>query len=381
MVPSTPRGSLDSPDVDEVQLTERLIGFDTSASPGLENALDFVEGCIAGAGIPVDRRRLRDRECLVARVGSGGPHIIFNGHIDVVPGHPDQFVPRIDGDRLIGRGAYDMKGALAAMILAMGDIDRLGLDATVELMIVPDEERSDPGPNCTEMLVDQGLRGDFVICGEPTDLHVGVQAKGVMMMQAVVTGVAAHGSTPWLGHSAILEGVSLFRAIETLPFASESTELFARPSINLGRIRGGDAVNKVPDECVLDIDIRYLPGQDPDEILDQVRRLGGWDVEVMLERMPAMLDPANSFVAALHDAACVFEPSAVSVGRDGASDVVQFLAVGVPAVEFGPCGCGHHGPDEYVEIPSLGHYRGALVEFARRLGMSGTSVDREVTTA
>lgn len=367
--------------MDEVRLTERLIEFDSSASPGLENALDFVEGCLAGAGVNVERRQLRDRECLVARVGTGRPHVIFNGHIDVVPGHADQFVPRIDGERLVGRGAYDMKGALASMILAMGDIADLGLDATVELMIVPDEERSDPGPNCTEMLVDEGLRGDFVICGEPTDLHVGVQAKGVLMMRAVATGVAAHGSTPWLGRSAVLDGLALFQSIEGLPFASESTDLFARPSINLGRISGGDAINKVPDECVLDIDVRYLPGQDPEDILRQVRGLGDWDVRILLERMPACVDPADPYVRNLCDAACTFEPSAVSVGRDGASDAVAFLSVGVPAVEFGPRGRGHHGPDEYVEIPSLRHYRGALVEFVRRLGSPGASVDREVTTA
>ncbi len=381
LIQSQPSWPVDWRNVDEVRLTERLIEFDSSTSPGLENALDFVEGCLAGAGVHVERRRLGDRDCLISQVGAGGPRLIFNGHIDVVPGHAEQFVPRIDGDRLIGRGAYDMKGALACMILAMGDIAALGLDATVELMIVPDEERSDPGPNCTEMLVDQGLRGDFVICGEPTDLHVGVQAKGVLMVRAVATGVAAHGSTPWLGRSAILDGVALYRAIEGLPFASESTELFARPSINLGRISGGDAINKVPDECILDIDIRYLPGQDPDEIIEQIRGLGNWEVEVVLERIPASVDPGHPFVRNLCDAACAFEPSAVSVGRDGASDAVAFLAADVPAVEFGPRGRGHHGPDEYVEISSLRHYRGALVEFARRLGSPGASVDREVTTA
>ncbi len=366
--------------MDEVRLTERLIEFDTSASPGLENALDFVEGCLAGAGVDVERRRLGVREALVARVGSTGPHLVVNGHIDVVPGHREQFIPRIDGDRLIGRGAYDMKGALAVMILVMGDLARLDLDTVVEFMVVPDEERSDAGPNCTEMLVEGGLRGDFVICGEPTDLHVGVQAKGVLMLRATVDGIAAHGSTPWLGRSAVLDGVALFQAIETLPFASESTELFARPSINLGRIRGGDAVNKVPDECVLDIDVRYLPGQEPDEILRQIRGLGDWDVEPVLERIPAMVDPGDAFVTMLRDAACAFEPGALTVGRDGASDAVAFLSAGVPAVEFGPRGAGHHGPDEYVDIPSLRHYRGALVEFARRLGTPGTSIDREATT-
>lgn len=367
--------------LDEVQLTERLIGFDTSEAAGLVQALDFVEGLLAGSGAHVERRRLRDRECVIARVGTGAPHLVLNGHLDVVPGHADQFVPRIDGERLFGRGAYDMKGAVAAMILALGDIATAGHAGTVELIVVPDEERADPGPNCTAMLVDEGLSADFVICGEPTDMQVGVQAKGVLMVRAEVDGVAAHGSTPWLGRSAILDGVAMFRAIEHLQFASESTELFPRPSINLGRIHGGDAFNKVPDLCTLDIDLRYLPGQRPEVILDQLRTLGEWRLEVMMERIPAYVDPADPFVVALLEAACTQEPSAASIGRDGASDAVAFLAAGVPAVEFGPTGAGHHGPDEHVVIPSLMHYRLALVEFARRVGQIDLPVDREVTTA
>ena len=198
---------------------------------------------------------------------------MLHGHLDVVPGHPEQFSPRIEDGRLFGRGAYDMKSALAAMMLAVadlaGDID--GVE--VELVVVPDEERSDPGENCTEMLVRDGLRADFVVCGEPTDMHVGVQAKGVLMVRVDVGGTAAHGATPWLGDNAVLRAVDLFRRIEALPFAAESAPLFERPSINLGRIQGGDAVNKVPDLCRMDVDVRYLPGQSPEGVLAQIRSL------------------------------------------------------------------------------------------------------------
>lgn len=367
--------------MDEVQLTERLIAFDTSTPEGLRPALDFVEGWLEGCGAAVERRTLGDRDCVLARVGSGSTHIIFNGHIDVVPGHADQFHARIEDGRVYGRGAYDMKGALAAMMLAFSDLAK-GCDGTVvELIVVPDEERSEPGPNCTELLVADGLRADFVICGEPTDMQVGVQAKGVLMMRAEVEGVAAHGSTPWLGRSAILDGVEMYRAISELPFATESTELFAQPSINLGRIVGGDAINKVPDDCRLDIDVRYLPGQDPDEVLAQIRSVGDWRVEVLVERPPAYVDPDHRFVALLLEAIGAYEPTATSVGRDGASDVVAFLEVGVPAVEFGPRGAGHHGPAEYVEAGCLASYRRALTDFARLVGRRGAGAAAEVSAA
>ena len=105
--------------------------------------------------------------------------------------------------------------------------------------------------------------GDFVITGEPTDMHIGIQAKGVLAIRLEVNGRAAHGATPWLGENAILKALDVFRAIESLPFARQSSELFDRPSINLGRILGGDALNKVPDTCVIDVDIRYLPRAGP----------------------------------------------------------------------------------------------------------------------
>lgn len=366
--------------VDEVLLAERLIAYDTSRRSGLSQATDFVAGWLEARGAHVEPVEYGNRRALVARVGSGPTRLIFNGHLDVVPGHDEQFAPRIDGGRLLGRGAYDMKAALGAMMLAVADLAQSGLDgAELELMVVPDEERSEPGENCTQMMVRDGLRADFVVCGEPTDMLVGVQAKGVLMMRVDVPGTAAHGATPWLGDSAILRAVDMFRRIEGLPFAAESAPLFERPSINLGRIAGGDAVNKVPDHCRMDVDVRYLPGQHPEEVLAQVRSLDpAARVELLMERPPADVPPDHPVVQALLDAAGRYEPSTTSVGRDGASDAVAFLEVGVPAVEFGPRGGGHHGPEEYVEIDSLPRYRRALVDFARivaelPVGRAGTA--------
>jgi succinyl-diaminopimelate desuccinylase len=363
--------------VDEVQLAERLIAYDTSRRSGLRLATDFVEGWLLSRDVPVRKREVEGRTCLVATTGSGPCRVILHGHLDVVPGHEDQFAPRRAGGRLHGRGAYDMKAALAAMMLVVADAAR-GLDGLqLELLVVPDEERGDPGANCTEMLVADGMRADFVICGEPTDMQVGVQAKGVLMLRAEVPGTAAHGSTPWLGDNAVLRAVDLYRRIEELPFAGESTPLFPRPSINLGRISGGDAVNKVPDRCRMDIDIRYLPGQDPEDVLSQVRSLGRVELEVLLRRPPAYVSPDHPMVELLLEAAGRHEPSAASVGRDGASDAVAFLEVGVPAVEFGPRGAGHHGPEEHVEIGSLARYRRALDDFCRLAAARGAAEEAD----
>jgi len=294
--------------------------------------------------------------------------VLLHGHIDVVPGRPAQFVPRLEGDRLFGRGAYDMKGALACLLLALADL-RSERSVRVRLGIVPDEESEEETERGGDRLVESGFVGDFAITGEPTDLNVGVAAKGVLAMRLHVSGTAAHGATPWLGENAILRAYEVFRELESLPFASESSELFDRPSINLGRILGGDALNKVPDACVIDVDVRYLPEQDPDAILAQVRGLLGTRVLSTFSRPPALVDADSPYVRALRKAAAPYADESVQglIGRDGASDAVSFLRAGVPAVEFGPRGGGHHGPEEWVSVESLHRYRQAIVDFVTRL--------------
>jgi succinyl-diaminopimelate desuccinylase len=306
---------------------------------------------------------------LKAEVGpDGAPTVVLHGHLDVVPGLAGQFDPRVEGDRLYGRGAYDMKGALAAMLLTTASM--AGQQAVrVRIGIVGDEESEVEAERGSDHLVDSGFIGDFAITGEPTDLQIGVEAKGVLALRLEVGGVAAHGATPWLGDNAVLKAHDVFRSIESLPFARQSSELFDRPSINLGRILGGDALNKVPDLCAIDVDIRYLPEQDPETVLEQVRGIPDARVETLFSRPPAVVDRDLPFVRALRDAAREHhhEGEPMSVGRDGASDAVSFLRVGVPAVEFGPVGAGHHGPEEWVSVASLEAYRQTLETFLRSL--------------
>jgi succinyl-diaminopimelate desuccinylase len=183
-----------------------------------------------------------------------------------------------------------------------------------------------------------------------------------------VRGRAAHSSTPWLGDNAVLKAIDVFRAIESLPFARESSELFDRPSINLGRIEGGDVLNKVPDHCAMAVDVRYLPHQDPAEILAQVRQIPDIDVRRTFIWPSVTVSRANPYVRALHDAiAHSARSEGITVGRDGASDAAAFIQAGIPAVEFGPAGDGHHGPDEWVSVSSLARYRRALGDFVRTL--------------
>ena len=358
--------------VDERVLAERLISYDTSRHEELVAAAGFVKGWLESRDIEVRHHDHRGLPVLVAEVGPAAnacPCVVFHGHLDVVPGRPEQFEPRVEGDRLIGRGAYDMKGGLAGMMCALKDLERQER-VRVRLVCVPDEESEELDERSTDGIVARGLGGDFAITGEPTDMHIGVEAKGVLVMLIEVEGRAAHSSTPWLGDNAVLKAIDAFHSIQSLPFTRESSELFDCPSINLGRIQGGEALNMVPDRCTMAVDVRYLPGQDPEEILEQVRAIDDIAVTRTFVHPPVMVSRTDPYVRALREAVSRSSPDGqrtMSVGRDGASDAASFIRAGIPAVEFGPGGAGHHGPDEWVSLPSLARYRRALTDFIHAL--------------
>ena len=359
--------------IDELNLAERLVSYDTSRPEEIVAAAGFVKGWLESRDIEVRHHDHNGLPVLVAEVGPPAdagdcPCVVFHGHLDVVPAEPDQFQARVEGDRLIGRGAYDMKGGLAAMMCALKDVERQS-GVRVRLVCVPDEESEEIDERSTDAVVARGLGGDFAITGEPTNLHIGVEAKGVLAMLIEVRGRAAHSSTPWLGDNAVLKAIDVFRAIESLPFSRESSEMFDRPSINLGRIEGGDALNKVPDRCRMAVDIRFLPGQDPEAIMAQIGRIPAIEVAKSFIFPPVSVPRSNPYVRALRDAVAraVPDKEVMSVGRDGASDALAFMAAGIPAVEFGPDGAGHHGPEEWVSVSSLARYRRALVSFVRML--------------
>ncbi len=357
-------------------LTRRLIRYRSYTPGGVESTVDFINGWFEARGLETVRYKGAgphgELSSLVVRVGSGRPRILLHAHADVVPGEEEQFEAREQDGELFGRGVYDMKGALAAMMYAVEDLT-LRAATTVELLIVPDEEREYGGLKGAEVLIENGHTGDFLITGEPTDFHIGLQAKGVLDLRVTVRGKSAHGSQPWLGKNAVLLAYEHYKRILELPFARERSELFPYPSINMARIIGGDVINRVPDRCTYDLDIRYLPEQDPKEITRQIRSIDlPAEAKVLFTHEPTYVSKNTPFVKALREvAARHFHGNPVGVGRHGASDIVFFQRVGVPGVEFGPVGGGHHGPKEFVVADSLETYRQMLVQFVQILAANG----------
>ncbi len=242
----------------------------SSATPVERGVVEYVEGLFAGRDARVTRLPVSDvhENLLIEYPADGsGPGILFESHMDVVPADDwadEAFVPRREGDLLIGRGACDDKGSLTAMILALLDLIETGErpPRPVLLLCAGDEEYAQTGIKsfC-------GLPFDirWGIFGEPTRLEPVVQHKGTLRWDFTVHGRSAHTSRPELGANAILGAIGAVEALSRLQkdlqrrFASP---LMTGPLLTVSMIRGGRTRNAVPDECVVSVDFRLLPGMD-----------------------------------------------------------------------------------------------------------------------
>ena len=221
------------------------------------------------------------RPSVAARIGDGGhPRLAWNGHLDVVPAgdptswrHPP-FAAEIEHGRLVGRGAVDMKGAVAGALAAIAAIrrSRTELAGTLDLHLVADEEMA--GMHGTKVLLEQGLLDqDAAIVGEPTELRLALAERGGAWIRATARGRAAHGSRPHLGVNAITSmSRFLLRIQEVLPDIEHP--LAGRPTVNAAIIEGGSAPNVVADRCTVEIDRRIVPGEtSPEAVLAPFERV------------------------------------------------------------------------------------------------------------
>jgi len=265
------RAAVDEVDPDEVLRFARLLITTPSENPGgtEDDVAEVAMGILEDLdGSPRIVRGEAGRPSVTARFGSADrPALAWNGHLDVVPAgdpetwrHPPFGAEIVDG-RLVGRGAADMKGPIAAALGAVSAIRRSGvrLGGRLDLHLVADEELA--GLHGTKVLLERGeLDQDAAIVGEPTALNLALAQRGGAWITATARGTAAHGSTPHLGASAITSMARfLLRIEEVIPDLEHP--LVGRPTVNAALIDGGSAPNVVADRCVVEIDRRVIPGE------------------------------------------------------------------------------------------------------------------------
>jgi acetylornithine deacetylase len=313
-----------------------------------------------------------------ARGSGGGSALLLCGHYDTVTveGMRAPHTPRVEGDRLYGRGAYDMKAGVAAALIACREAAGLGLAGDVIVAAVADEEHASLGVQ--EIL--REVRADAAIVTEPTELEVVVAHKGFVWSEVEVTGRAAHGSRPHLGIDAIVKAGPILTAIGALDetLAASTHPLLGRPSLHASTIDGGAELSSYPARCLLRLERRTLPGESGADVeaalgalLDACRAAdAALDAtqRTLLVREPFEV-PQDAEVVALVQAAATetLEAPPPIGGASYWADAAFIAAAGIPTVMFGPGGDGAHAAEEWVSVSDTEAVARTLVAVAQRV--------------
>ncbi len=288
--------------------------------------------------------------------GSGGRALLLCGHLDTVGTDrmADPFTPRIEGDRLYGRGSYDMKAGIAAALIACRDAARSGLRGDVVVAAVADEEYASIGIQDVLPFV----QADAAVVTEPTELDLVVAHKGFAWFELEVSGRAAHGSRPHLGVDAIVKTGPLLVALSQLDDALGANvhPLLGRGSIHASLIDGGTEFSSYPSRCTLKLERRTLPGEttsdveaELDRLLDECRAADSELVvhrRTLLGRAPFEVDQDAEIVSVVGRALGSSRVGGASYWADSG-----FIAgAGIPTVLLGPSGEGAHAAEEWVSL-------------------------------
>ncbi|HEY8798940.1 MAG TPA: ArgE/DapE family deacylase [Candidatus Dormibacteraeota bacterium] len=295
----------------------------------------------------------------------GGMSLMLNAHMDTVGagGMKDPFTPVVREGRVYGRGAYDMKGSLAAIMIAAREAKKLKLHGDLIVAAVADEEVASVGTAA----VLKRVEADAAIVTEPTEMRLCLAHKGFAWLEVETRGVAAHGSRADLGVDAvghmgrILTGVlELDRRLR----AGRGHLLLGTGTIHASLIEGGQELSTYPARCVVKLERRTIPGEDGASALREIEEVIAAarvadpaleaSAELLMERPPSQLG-ADSFVTEAVEKAATEElrrqPEVIGVAYW--MDMALSNAMGIPTVAFGPSGEGAHADVEWVDLASL----------------------------
>lgn len=351
-----------------VDLARELIAID-SVNPSLvagaagESAIaDYCTQWLVARGFGVVRLEATPgRPSIVAtrRGSGGGPTLMLNAHLDTVAATPQLLTPEVSAGSLRGRGAFDTKGGVAALMVAAERASRSALRGDILLTLVADEEFGSIGTE--EVLA--GFTADAAIVAEPSDLELTVAHRGFAWFRLEITGRAAHGSMPEQGIDAIAHAARVMAALDGL-----RTELESAPShphlapgtVRVATIAGGADAATVAASCALTIERRFLPGETPECVEAQLKRViesVPGDASVELVRLVARgafeADPASDIVSALTQSARDVLGDVRLRGEPFWTDAGLIAEAGIPCVVIGVAGGGAHADEEWATTESI----------------------------
>ena len=343
-----------------IDLTEELIKFKTTEGNTVEfercsrYIKDFFDGYC-------DVKEFSDEgvvSLLVTKDGSLSPSIMLVCHMDVVPATDAQFHPYQEADKLWGRGAIDDKGPLALAMHLVREMISMGYDAS--LLITGDEEKG--GLRGAKSVVAKGVRPGFgiILDGGGPNTYV-VKAKGILQLKLSATGSEAHGSRPWTGKNAIkLLMDDYMKLLDMFPSNDDENRWYT--TVNIGRIQGGDAINKVPGFAEAWIDIRYIETADPEALVESIKAALHSDVEILSKDAPFSSDPTAEQIRGLLEVSQrVYGEQPEVIATHGGTDARHFT--GTTVVVTNISGEGLHGSAECLYTDSIEKKYESLKQF------------------
>lgn len=362
-----------------LQLTMTLVGFATENPPADYSAISrfiFEEYSKLNMDVHLVEGQEGKPNVLARWQGKGVSQesLLLSGHMDVVPAGSgwvhDPFKATIEGNKLWGRGTADMKGAIAAQIIAVKALRQAGVDLKGDLYLGATVDDETAGSMGLRYVINEGWarlgwpRPTFHILGEPSNLQLYIAFKGRMWVKITLEGRSAHGGNPSAGINAIVKMTSLIDAI--LKLERLSHPLMGVDTINIGTIQGGEKTNIVPDACTITVDYRYVSPQNPEVIekrlRDVIQNLADQDpqfklkeFEIFENRSPREISSDNHYIQNLKR---ITERITGKESRFGgvlsAGDAYWTLSAGIPAVFYGPGSLSvAHTNAEYLPIDEL----------------------------
>src|SRR5262245_13721529 len=368
--------------MDALALTRELLQYDTINPPGEEQACArHVGRLLEEAGFAVAEYEFAPRRTsLVARLGGAADvkPLCFTGHLDVVPlgaraWTHEAFAGEMDGGRLYGRGSSDMKSGIAAFVVAVTRLARrLRGSPGVVLVVTASEETFCDGARHLAGL--HGVLGEAgaIVVAEPTGNYPFVGHKGALWLRARTSGVTAHGSMPERGVNAVYRAARAVLKLEQFRFGVAAHPVLGSPTLNVGTFHGGLNVNSVPDSAEIEIDIRTIPEQRHDALLEELTAyLGdGVRLENLSDAGGVWSDPGHPWVRSVYDlAAPVIGERPVARAAPYFTDAAALTPAygGAPTVILGPGELAMaHQTDEYCEIARIEQAVEVFTELTRR---------------
>ncbi len=360
-----------------VQLLSRLVAIDSvnpDLVPGGAGEAEIAKvaaGWLEAAGLEVTIEEPtpgRPSVVGVARGRGGGRSLLLDAHLDTVgiEGMDRPHEPRVEGNRLYGRGAYDMKSGLAAIMLAGARAARAGLPGDVIVCCVADEEVGSLG---TEAVLKK-WRADAAIVTEPTELDVCIAHKGFVWVDVQTHGRAAHGSRPELGIDAIARMGPVLTGLEALDLrlrAHPTHPLLKSGSVHASIISGGQELSSYPARCHLRLERRTVPGETRETVAREIEAILTPEAtyEVGFSREPFEVGEDEPIVASVREQArrqLGREPKLY--GETFWADTGLIHAAGIPTLLFGPGGAGAHAVEEWADLNQLAACTEILVAVA-----------------